>query len=251
MVRLWVWAWVIMGCFASPLHAADPLTIAYPERKPYHFTNESGTPTGLLTDVLKQALATAEIDARFVMMPTQRALALVQQTDPFCTISWFKTPERQRHARFSIPIWQDAPHVLVARAEHRDLLTRFSLMRDIQFDTPVKIGIIDNVSYGPFLDDIFRLQGRGFTLVRLVNNDANMYRMLDQGRFDLMVASELDLAAGLEAAGIDPSQIAAQRYPDIPPGGKRRMMCSKAVDPALIERLDAALRPLVPPEILD
>ncbi|WCL53927.1 substrate-binding periplasmic protein [Gimibacter soli] len=248
----WLCNWALAaGCFAFPLQAADPLTIAYPERKPYHYTDEHGTPTGLLTDVLKKALVAAEIEARFVVMPTQRALALVRQTDPICSISWFKTPDRQPYARFSIPIWQDAPHVLVARAEHRDLLSRFSLMRDIHFDTPVRIGVIDNVSYGPFLDDIFRLQGRGFTLVKLVNNDANMYRMLDQGRFDLMVASELDLAAGLAAAELPTTHVAAQSYPDIPPGGKRRMMCSKAVDAALIDRLDAALRPLVPPEILD
>ncbi|KAF0223379.1 MAG: ABC transporter substrate-binding [Rhodospirillaceae bacterium] len=66
---------------------------------------------------------------------------------------------------------------------------------------------------------------------------------LAAGRFDYMFADQEEYEALARAVNVPPESLRMFTYPDVPEGNQRRMMCSKAVPKAIVDRIDAAISP--------
>ncbi|WP_240549397.1 substrate-binding periplasmic protein [Billgrantia antri] len=72
-------------------------TIAFntEEYPPYNYQDEGGRITGSATELLREALNDAELDADFRLLPWARALTEAQLRDRHCVYSTTRTPERE------------------------------------------------------------------------------------------------------------------------------------------------------------
>ncbi|MFW3616768.1 substrate-binding periplasmic protein [Billgrantia antri] len=72
-------------------------TIAFntEEYPPYNYQDESGKITGSATQLLREALNDAELDADFRLLPWARALTEAQLRERHCVYSTTRTPERE------------------------------------------------------------------------------------------------------------------------------------------------------------
>lgn len=226
----------------------EPLTFAFPERRPYYFFDHEGQeePRGEIAERVIAATKLADIPAHFVTMPWTRILQETKSEAPFCSFAWYRTYERERYARFTVPIWQDEPYVVIARAGLAAALDKTPRFIDLKFDEPVRFGRMAQVSYGPYIDAILAEPDRGIVPISLVNDRFNMLRMIEMGRLDmiLLTLDELSLIQNTQALPADKFHIVY--YPDIRSGNMRHIMCSQALSEKVIQRLDKALTELYP-----
>src|SRR5690606_18017037 len=104
---------------ASLLNAQGPIPIYYYDRPPLFFIKD-GVLEGKSVQILKTKLNANKIPYQFVEMPAQRQRTIIESnTVPACGIGWFKTTERQKLGKFSVPISTDDPFVLVSHVKYK------------------------------------------------------------------------------------------------------------------------------------
>jgi uncharacterized protein (TIGR02285 family) len=221
-----------------PSAPAPPITVAWRDRPPYHYT-DNGVDKGVLLERAKQAFADAGLATRFVKMPSKRIWAnFVSHTPNFCTIGWYRLPERELLGQFSVPILADPPQVVLVAPTARAAVDRHATLASLLADPTLSIGMVDGVSYGPQLDARIRA-GANQVVVRTVDA-VSMMRMVAAGRFSFTISDVDDWRYAREH---DAARQAALRrdFPDMPPGLKRYVMCSKDVAAASMAGLNRAI----------
>jgi hypothetical protein len=94
--------------------AADQLNVSYFERPPYYLTTPAGDASGFLVEKTKKILQAANVNARFISLKPNKIIFIIKHANlPHCSIGWFKKPEREAFAKFTKPIYQDRPLVLL------------------------------------------------------------------------------------------------------------------------------------------
>ncbi|XOZ32157.1 hypothetical protein ACMDCT_08035 [Halomonadaceae bacterium KBTZ08] len=217
--------------------------MAHTQRPPYHYQEgDHPLPKGLMADILIRALYHARIEVNFQVMPARRIMIQTQKEKPFCSFTWFKTESRAQFATFTEPLWTDRPFQVVTHRSHQEQLERFSTFDQLLTESKLVLGTRRNMSYGNQLDKRLNREGNSVEIHKAVNNQVNMAKMLARRRFDFMLMTPAELPGVFEAAGIPRSKYVALEFPDIPNGEKRRVMCNKAVEDSLIERLNQSIR---------
>jgi polar amino acid transport system substrate-binding protein len=84
---------IICSC-SLPLHAM-PLTINTEEYPPFNYLDDQGQITGSATQLLRNALRQANIDAHFRMLPWARAYTEARLREHHCVYSTTRTDERE------------------------------------------------------------------------------------------------------------------------------------------------------------
>ena len=229
---------------AGPFLAGQVLDVLYIEYPPYYSTDSRGQPRGFLVDRAERIFRQAGITPRYQSRPSKRVLEALRNGDPACSLGWFKTPERETFARFTLPIHTNHPLEALARASDAPRFQGLSTLAAIVASGRFIPGRIAGHSEGAAVDRILApLNNR---TVFVTGEQARLLPMLLAGRFDFSLAAPEEAGHLMAVHGLSPDSFLVLPLADIPQGNTRHIMCSKSVDPDLIRRLNEAIRATQP-----
>lgn len=222
---------------------SDTLTVHYHERVPY-YTMADGQMSGSCGEPVRLALERAGIPHRWQETPPQRqVMTLRAGNGRDAAIGWFKRADRESFARFSSPIYQDRPYVLLARVDDE----RFASGRQVaEFlgRRELRLLVKESYSYGATLDAAIAL---GRPLMEVTTGDnLSMLRVIAAGRADYFFLGEEEAYALLERSEPGAHACKIVTLADLPAGAARHLMFSRAVPPDWVERIDRELVALAP-----
>ena len=218
------------------------LHVVYLERPPYYWT-ENGQPRGFLLALTRQILDRAGIQASFSQQPPNRIMEEIRNDRaPICSIGWFKTPERETFASFSLPIYRDRPLVLLTTADRAHLFSRHKTLRDVFADHSLVIAQVASFSYGEAVD---RMQKEIVVRSLTVSSSQKVLpKLILQGRASYMLVAPEEVPTLLRLAEVDADRFTVLTMEDIPAGDLRYLIFSEAVPETARERIDAAIADL-------
>lgn len=233
---------IISLLFSARAMAADTLKLFYEDRPPYYITSDAGIVSGLVLTPVSEALRKANIEPVWVTRSGKRQITDIKRNgEAVCSPGWFKKPERELFAKFSDPVYQDKPQVVILRSDNAHRITHTKL-KQLFADGSLRGGVKIGYSYGPYIDGLRNeLQP---TTVSTSQNVGGMTRMLLGRRFDYLIAAPEEFQSISDRLGIAGEDIVSLEMSDIPPGNKRYLMCSQKVSDDLIKRFNAALSSL-------
>ena len=239
---------LLLSClFALPASAQEsmptqaPITVAWRDKAPYHY-NDNGIAQGFLLLRAKQIFAQAQVPAVFVETPAKRIWHGFEHGKPaFCSIGWYRLPERERLAQFSRAFHVDPPHILLVGPKALTAIAAHQKVTALLADPGISLGVIDGVSYGPALDQL--ITNSANRVEHPTVSPANLMRMVAANRVNYMFADAADWQylrgheAGLES-------ITEYHFDDLPAGLERFIVCSKDVSSAIMVKLNRAIETL-------
>ena len=224
------------------------MTLHYVPRPPYMMVTGDGL-IGLTGEPSYQAFKVANVPVRIAETPFARQLRTVKDnTGLDCMIGMFWKAEREAFARYSKPVYQDQPQLILAAAVLAGRFERHASIEDVFKDSSLRLLVKLAYSYGAPLDALIeQLQPK-----RRATPDENlsMLRQIKLGMADYMLMAPEEAAVAIEAAGFQPSDFVQIRYRTMPAGERRHLFCSRKVPEGVMRRLDAAivkLNPKAPP----
>lgn len=215
-----------------------PYFVHYHERTPYMTKTGEGI-KGLTADRVSLVLNRSGIDYEWRQTPPKRQLELAKEgagRDIF--LGWFKNPEREEFARFSVPLYQDRPTIAVARTGTLDPDYEYALA-DVLSSPRLRLLLRDGYSYGKVLDAMIRESARN-RVVTTVDNIA-MLKMIRFARAEYFFITVEEASVAIEASALPRNDFVFIHFADMPPGNIRYLMYSKKVDAAVIKRIDAEI----------
>lgn len=222
--------------------AREPILIEYRDKPPYSYT-QNQQPKGLLIDKTAAIFKRAGLPYRLEEVPLKRILKDIQTAaKPTCSPGWYKLPEREQFARFSIAIHQDLPHVVLAAADAVAAVRAHRELRTLVRDPNLQLAIVDGVSYGPELDQVIADVPR--VPLRATVTALQLSKMLGFGRADYMFIDQEDLGYLDRLGEVTGRGVQRVDFPDAPAGLHRYLMCSKNTDDATLARINDAIRKL-------
>jgi uncharacterized protein (TIGR02285 family) len=226
---------VLLCCTARSEPQA--LTVAWRDKPPYHYT-EAGVGKGFLLERARQIFATAGVPARFVGEPQKRIWAkFAHGATNYCSISWYKLPEREALAQYSMPFHEDLPHTILIAPGSVAQVKSHATLAALLADPALTLGVVDGVSYGPELDRMIktsqnRVMGRTVDttlMIRMLSSDRASYMFVDREDWEhYRHQGDRPLAVQYE-------------LPGMPSGLRRHIVCSKDVPQATMDKLNKAI----------
>jgi uncharacterized protein (TIGR02285 family) len=229
---------LLLPAIVQAQSSGEPLEVFYIEKPPYYFSQD-GQPRGFLLERSMAILQAAGVAYRLESRPNKRIQYELQQgKSAACSIGWFKTEQRESYAWFSAPIHRDAPMQVLTT---EPLLKRIAGYADLQalLASDLRLGVTDGFSYGALDQSLHAVRQ-----LKTASTPTQLLHMLAAGRIDytLIDAQELPFIPGME--DMHDSQLHSISLAGIPAGELRYLMCSRKVDQALLERIDAAIAEL-------
>lgn len=220
------------------LYGADMLRVGYFERPPFMQLAPSGRVEGLVATPVAAALADAGIPFRWQRIPAARQLADIQENrSAVCAPGWFRNPARERFARFSAPVYRDAPMIGLARADYP--VSPDPEIGTLLAEARLRLIVKRAFSYGPVVDA--KIATMAGTRIEIVGETAELFEMIRLHRADLAFVAAEEADHHLGAGGFAENDFRRIAFRDMPAGQARHLMCSLRVDPAVLQRFDAAL----------
>ena len=154
----------LLALLFSAVAQADPriFTVGWETWEPYQFPASDGSVTGVDVEILRAALGTKDVKAKFESMPWKRILGAVQSGDVDLTMGATKTDERLVFARFSEPYRTDRSVLIVPRGQ-------VAINRALR-----RLGVADQVETLPY--SVFSQEVR-FMLSRKSTTDQDLARL--------------------------------------------------------------------------
>ncbi|MBI9084633.1 MAG: transporter substrate-binding domain-containing protein [Desulfobacterales bacterium] len=236
----WTIAGVLAGLLlaAAPVAAGESLTVYYFHRPPYYETDEAGQAGGFLVEITRLILSEAQVPFQFEEMPHKRILSRLREHRRVSSPGWFKTPERQRFARFSQPIYRNRPLCIII---NRQLAPRFEEAPEMAriLSSDLTLGVLDEFSYGLWADgQMARFKPKTY---RLAGSQGSLLEMVLRSRVDYMlIAMEeaMNILARNDRAAVMGRIV---RIADAPEGNQRPIMFSLGVDEQTVTKIDSAI----------
>src|SRR5262249_49637073 len=183
MFALLVAALVVFAGVSPTPSAAEPLRLVTDQWVPYENLSDVTAP-GFSTEVLRGVFVSMKQEVTFEEFPWARAAQLVFRGERDAIFTAFSNDERARYCHFpSEPLARDKWIFFVRAADVGRL--RFSSFDDL---VGHDIAVLRGASISPELWDFARRHQR---LVETASDEAN-FRMLEAGRVDFVVASEVN-----------------------------------------------------------
>ncbi|MBI2381381.1 MAG: hypothetical protein HYV16_11570 [Gammaproteobacteria bacterium] len=223
-------------------HAAEPINLHFNERPPYLVSGQGGAVTGLTADRAAEAFRQAGIPFAWVKTPALRQLALLKESaSRDCLVGWYKNPERERFARYTLPIYRDGRIIALSSARTADLAGSDRLNRLLK-NPELTLLVKDGYSYGADVDRRIRqLKPR---IYGVAQESGYMLRMILEGNGSYLLAAEEEARALIAHEGLDLGKFRLIPLSDAPLGELRHIACSRKVPGREIEALNAAIRRL-------
>ena len=220
------------------------ITVQYRDKPPYSYTKD-GKPAGFLIERTAEIFKRANVKADFQEIPVKRITRDIQENaSAICSPSWYKLPEREAYARFSAPIHQDRPHLVLAGAHIQDRLRSIKTLKELFAIPELRLGKVSGTSYGAELDAMISTAAQ--TAMDSTVTPLGMVKMIKRKRADYMLIDEEDYKLLNQQNEVDAEDVKPVHFPDMPAGLLRYIMCSKRVSPDTMARLDKAIAQVVP-----
>jgi len=233
----------LIGCiaFAGTAAAEDTLTLYFHERAPYSVRGADGGVHGITADVADRVLKTAGIAYHWEDLPSARQMEVIKRNaEMSCGLGWFKRPDREAFAKFSLPIYRDLPTIVVARADDKrfaGLPTIDTLFANRDLTLLTKTGY----SYGAAIDA--KIAAQAPKLLTDAGDNRTQLGMVSRARVDYMIMAEEEARDLLAQPDFAQSGLAIYHLMNAPAGEDRYLMCSQSVPEAMIERINRAIPP--------
>lgn len=228
-----------MAGHAQSDRAGDPIAILYAERPPFNVVQPNGDVGGLVGAPAGAALRAAGIDFTWEALPTNRSLYEVQANRrPVCGLGWYMTPERTQFARFSDPITQDGPLVAVLGRSYTGPhpASFAALLSEGQPNFLLKAGALYTSGATPLIDENkIRVRWTSAGWPDIVQDVAERH-------YDGTLLLDEEARYYIDNAVYKPGDLTVLRFPELPHGEQRRLMCSKMVSEDTIRAINAALK---------
>jgi polar amino acid transport system substrate-binding protein len=232
---------LLLAMLATPVAdavAVEPLTVAWREKPPYHYT-DNGVEKGFLLARGKLIFEKAGVPARFVEEPTKRIWANFQAgKTSYCSLGRYRQNQRDSMAQYSVAMHIDPPQAIVVSPVDLDKVRAHKSLASLLADPKLSVGLIDGVSYGPRFDGLLGKAGAE-RIIRTVDS-ASMMRMVAVGRVSYTLADRYGWEFALKH---DPvlAQATVVEFPDAQGGMTRHIMCGKDVPQATMRKLNRAI----------
>lgn len=226
-------------CWAESPEKPYKLKVLYLEFPPYYYTTYDGRPDGFLLKKTDTILRNAGIEPRYESLSAKRVLVEMRTPEAICSIGWFKTPKREKFARFTLPIYQNKPLVALYLSKDSMQLSTKTTLRSLVEDRSLSLGLVDGYSLGAEVDALVRGHGAN---TRLVMGDyPHLIRMLSQEQFSyiLVAPEEKDILIRKNYLAAD--QFQSHELSDVPAGNSRFLMFSKTVPEEIVERVNRSI----------
>lgn len=221
---------------------AAPLVLYYQEQRPYQMSYQDDV-HGLVADNVTLAMNNADIDFIWEEVPIARQLALIKgNTIKSCAVGWLKTPEREDFAKFTLPVYQDKPHVVVTRADNEVLTSGISLERLLDH-LHLRLLVKSDYPFTPVLGTA--LKDKNALLTPTTTDNYSMLKMIHNHRADYCFMPEEEVADLLLFSNLNKADFKIVHIIDMPRGNNRYLLCSKKVNDEIIGRLDRAIEKTV------
>lgn len=218
---------------------AGTLDIYYFEYPPYYHQLENGQASGIIVDLARKILDSAQVEAKFHFVPAKRILHEIQSNRPAASLGWFKTPARQQFANFSLPIYVNRPAEVFLLRENEHKFRPYDSLEGLLQSGHFFLGSVQGFSEGPRLDAM--LAKYEHKTVQVATDTVRLLKMLESRRFDFMLLRPEEVDVLLQEAQTTRDKFMLRAMIDIPQGNLRYIMYSKAVDQNLIRRIDQAI----------
>ena len=216
----------------------DILQLHFHERRPY-YAKHNDQVYGLVAGPVDRLLTQASIDFEWIETPAGRQLDIVRDgVSPVCAVGWFKTPQRQRYAKYTLPVYQDGKVVAVTRNDN-DNIKEDDLLERVFSDGRLKLLVKSGYSYGPYITRKME-EFRPWKLSTTADN-VGMLEMIHDLRADYCFMSEEEAYELLVYSSLDRSAFKIIYFRDVPGGSKRYLLCSRKVDDAMMKKINGAI----------
>lgn len=240
-----VFFFIAIGLSFGSFSTADEcvkINLHYNERPPYQVPS-GGNVTGLTADPVTKAFEKAGVPFQWVSTPSKRQIKLIQQDrECDCGVGWFKNPDREKFALFTIPLYKDNPQVAIVRNDD-ERIKDGSTLGEAFANKALRLLVKDGYSYGAEIDKKIA-DGAPPTIKTTVENTI-MINMLKQNRGDYYIIAPEEAESLVKASGFKMSDFRFVTFSDMPPGNERYLMCSKKVGESMIKKISAALSEIV------
>lgn len=240
---------MMLGCSMMwrcvPVYA-EQVEVFYIEYPPYCETEKDGTPSGIFIDMARRILDRVGVGYRFSSVPPKRIVLEMQKGTPIVSIGWLRTAEREKIARFSIPVYVNRPVAVFALREKIEELAQYASFEEMMAGSRLTVGRIDGHSEGEYLDAI--LHQHKDRNVWVPGDEVQLIKMLVARRFDFTLLPPEEMEVLVRKAGGNTEDFILQPMKDIPTGNARYIMYSKTIDDSLIKQIDKVIAEEIRPE---
>jgi len=225
-------------------YCAEPITIGYVNRIPYFYMDQGGKFTGVMAKPVTAAFKKAGIPYKLRELPAKRILIYLKNRRPnFCSMGWYKNPEREKFATYSLPVYRNKSRIAVTRHDN-DLIISNKTLAEVFKIPGIKLLKKDGYSYGKFIDQQIAMH-EPETIITTMEND-QMLKLVFCSKSIYFFLSEEEADALIPMAGYNPSDFKYIHFSDVPVGLIRYVLFSKQVDPAIVEKINLAIKEIVP-----
>ncbi|WP_321404415.1 transporter substrate-binding domain-containing protein [Maridesulfovibrio sp.] len=218
---------------------AEQITIGYIELPPYYYTNSENKPDGSLLHLTKRIMNKAGYECRYISMPSKRILHTIQKGKNFASIGWFKTPQREKYAKFSLPIYENKPIVVLLRHEDHDQFIKYNTLKELLEQTKFKTGIVAGHSMGGYIDYLLEMHPQ--SVYTLSGTTQQLVRMLHTGHIDFCLLAPVEIAKIIKQSHYKDDKFSFMSMADIIKGNTRHLIFSKDVSNDTISRINSAI----------
>ena len=229
------------SAYAQVKKTIPEIRLRYFPRPPFIVPTDGGSISGNVATPAIEAFVQSGIPYKLIETPTSRQLVVISSNEGAdCGIGWLRTPEREKFARFTEPIYHNQPWVVVANlkaasAPHRNL-------NEWMTNKNLRLLVTDLYSYGPYIDQ--KIQSHNPPKYSTTADAPQLMRVIQSGRADYMFTSEEE-AAYLIGAAKAHGMVSVLYFPEIPKSAPKHIMCSKNVSPEIIAKLNKSLSKIV------
>ncbi|WP_319761001.1 transporter substrate-binding domain-containing protein [Maridesulfovibrio sp.] len=218
---------------------ADHLTVGYIELPPYYYTNSQQKPEGFLLNLTQRIMNKAGCDCSYVSMPSKRILHTLKKKRAFASIGWFKTPQREKYAKFSLSIYENKPIVVLLRQEDHEAFAKYSTLEKLLKENKFKTGLIAGHSMGGYIDYLLKKYSRAVHL--LSGTTEQLVKMLHDGHIDFCLLAPVEIAKIIKKSSYKEDDFYFMSMKDIIKGNTRHLIFSKDVSNDTISKINAAI----------
>lgn len=219
---------------------AEQLTIGYIELPPYYYTNSQQKPEGILLSLTQRVMSKAGCKCSYVSMPSKRILHTIKKGGSFASIGWFKTPQREKYAKYSLPIYENKPIVVLLKHDNRDKFNKFKTLEELLEQKKFKTGFIAGHSMGGYIDYLHEKYPESFHA--FPGNTQQLVKMLHDGRVDFCLLAPVEVSRILKKSSYKEDDFYFMSMADIIKGNARHLIFSRDISDETIIKINNAIR---------
>ncbi|MEI9983078.1 MAG: transporter substrate-binding domain-containing protein [Aliidongia sp.] len=226
------------SCLRRQGPAEETVVLNYYDRPPYMVPQPDGGATGLTADPAAALFKRAGVPFRWQLTPALRQLSAIKAgAGRDCGIGWFSDAERAGYAVFIGPIHHDKPAVVLAGPGFA--VPPGKEIEQLLAEAKLPVLVKDGLTYGRYVTDL--IESARLNTVVVPVEQSQMVDMLAAGRAELMFATREEADLLLAAKPAAARKIRIIELAGDKGGEDRYIMCSRKLDPHIIEMLQAAL----------